>query len=65
MPTTVTVTDMACDGCEANVEEALEAVPGVESADADHEADAVVVEGDVDTDDLLEAIGEAGYDASA
>lgn len=64
MSTTVTVADMACDGCEAAVEEALEAVPGVERAAADHQSDTVVVEGEADRDALLAAIDDAGYDAS-
>jgi len=64
MPTTVTVGGMACGGCETNVEEALGAVEGVERADADHGAGAVVVEGDADGDAILAAIEAAGYDAS-
>ncbi len=47
---------MTCDGCEANVIEALEGVDGVESAAADHEADEAVVEGDADPLDLIAAV---------
>ncbi|MFO7927907.1 MAG: heavy-metal-associated domain-containing protein [Halobacteriota archaeon] len=65
MSTTLTVSGMACDGCERNVEEAIEAVPGVERVEADHEAGHVTVEGDADVDALVSAIDEAGYEATA
>lgn len=64
MPTTVTVSDMACGGCETNVEEALLALAGVERADADQAAGVVVVEGDAADDAIRAAIEGAGYDAS-
>ena len=65
MSLTLTVDGMACDGCEANVEDALAEVAGVERAAADHESGRVTVEGTADTDAIVEAINEAGYDASA
>lgn len=65
MSTTLTVSGMACDGCERNVEEAIESVSGVERVDADHEAGRVTVEGDADVDALVSAIDEAGYEATA
>jgi copper chaperone CopZ len=64
MSTTLTVSGMACDGCERNVEEAIESVPGVERVDADHDAGRVTVEGDADVDALVSAIDEAGYEAA-
>jgi copper chaperone len=64
MPTELTVDGMACDGCEATVEEALEGVAGVTGATADHERDTVSVEGDADSDDLVTAIEAAGYEPS-
>lgn len=63
--TTIEVDGMACDGCEETVTDALTAVAGVESASADHEEGTATVEGDVDVDALVEAIEDAGYDASA
>jgi len=65
MTQTITVTGMSCGGCEANVVEALEGVPGVESATADRERDSATVEGDADTAALVDAVEDAGYDASA
>ncbi|WP_135363090.1 heavy-metal-associated domain-containing protein [Halosimplex halophilum] len=61
----ITVTGMSCGGCEQSVEEALEGVAGVESASADREAETATVEGDADTDDLVAAVEDAGYEASA
>ena len=64
---TLSVTGMACDGCEELVEEALEALDGVESASADQDTDAVTIEtsGDVDADALAEAVADAGYELVA
>lgn len=63
--TTLEVTGMACDGCEANVTEALESLEGVSSATANHEADEVRVEHDedaVDVGTLVGTIEDAGYE---
>lgn len=63
--TTVDVNGMACDGCEANVTEALEALSGVSSAIADHESGTVRVEHDPSTIDdasIADAIEDAGYE---
>lgn len=65
MSKTLTVEGMSCGHCEQTVEEALADVEGVTGAKADHEADSVTVEGDAETDALVEAVSEAGYDASA
>lgn len=62
MSTTLTVSGMACDGCEEAVVEALEGVPGVETASADHEAGTATVEGDADEGAMAAAIEDAGYD---
>ncbi|WP_459823224.1 heavy-metal-associated domain-containing protein [Halorubrum luteum] len=61
----IEVDGMACGGCEENVTDALTALPGVESASADHEAGTATVEGDIDIDAVVDAIVEAGYDATA
>lgn len=61
MSITVTVTDMSCDGCEEIVEGAVADVAGVESVEADRNAQAVTVEGDADVEAVKEAIDFAGY----
>ncbi|UWG47634.1 Copper-ion-binding protein [Halanaeroarchaeum sp. HSR-CO] len=61
MSITVTVTDMSCDGCEEIVEGAVADVRGVESVEADREAQTVTVEGDADVEAVKEAIDFAGY----
>lgn len=65
MSRTITVEGMSCEGCEQTVEEALEEVSGVESATADNEANTVTVEGEADTQMLVDAIDDAGYEATA
>jgi len=65
MSETLTVEGMTCEHCERTVEEALEGVDGVTSGRADREAESATVEGDADTDTLVSAVDEAGYDASA
>lgn len=65
--TTLEVTGMSCDGCEANVTETLEALSGVSSATANHEIDEVRVEHDEATDagSIREAVENAGYEVVA
>ena len=63
MSVTLHVEDMSCEGCEDIVENALEEVSSVESAEADEEAGTAVVEGDADLQDLLDAVDYAGYSA--
>jgi len=64
---TISVTGMSCNGCEQNVENALQSIDGVSRVEADHEADTVdVVVGDnVSDDDLTATIEGAGYDVAA
>jgi copper chaperone CopZ len=62
--TTITVEGMSCEHCERTVEQALRDIPGVSAARADHEAAHVTVEGDADSDALVRAVEDAGYDAS-
>jgi copper chaperone CopZ len=64
MSITVTVTDMSCDGCEEIVEGAVADVAGVESVEADRDAETVTVEGDADVEAVMEAIDFAGYTPS-
>jgi len=59
------VTGMTCGHCEMRVAKALEAVPGVKGAQADHnnQKAVVTVQGDVAVDDLVAAVDTAGYSA--
>jgi copper chaperone len=65
MPRELTVEGMTCTHCEGTVEDALEAVSGVTDASADHEADRATITGDADPTDLVAAVEDAGYEASA
>lgn len=65
MARSITVHGMTCEHCEQSVEEALLGVEGVDSASADREAETATVEGDASEDALVEAVEDAGYDASA
>ena len=64
---TLSVTGMSCNGCEQNVENALQGLDGVSRVEADHEADTVnvVVDDAVTDNDLTTAIEGAGYDVAA
>lgn len=64
---TISVTGMACTGCEQNVESAVQNLDGVSRVEADHEADTVdvVLEDRVSDDDVNVAIERAGYDVVA
>ncbi len=65
MPITLTVSGMSCEHCEQSVVEALQGVDGVTDATADREAEQATVEGEAETDALIEAVQSAGYEASA
>lgn len=65
MSRTITVQGMSCQHCEQTVEEALEAISGVTSVTADREDGSVTIEGSAETEVLLEAVENAGYNASA
>ena len=60
MKKTIKIEGLMCSHCEARVKKALEAVPGVASANADHEKGQAVVELSADVaDDALKAAVEA------
>ena len=67
MKKTLTVEGMMCMHCEARVKKALEAVDGVVSAVADHEAGTAVVElsRDVPNDVLKNAVEAQDYTVKA
>ncbi|UPV76899.1 cation transporter (plasmid) [Halorussus limi] len=64
---TISVTGMSCNGCEQNVETALQNLDGVSRVEADHEADTVdvVLKDRVSNDDVNATIEQAGYDVVA
>ncbi len=62
MEITLKVEGMMCPKCEARTKKALEAVPGVEKAEASHVAGTAVVTGSgLDVAALKAAVTEAGY----
>ena len=63
MTKTLKVEGMMCEHCEARVKKALEAVAGVESAVADHNANTAVVtlSADVADDILRKAVEDQDY----
>jgi len=65
---TLAVPDMSCGHCKAAVESELNRLSGVESSNADVEKGTVAVrydEGKVSTEQLKDAIEEAGYTVAA
>nr|WP_233340708.1 heavy metal-associated domain-containing protein [Haloprofundus sp. MHR1] len=65
MTQTITVEGMTCGHCEQTVEEALQEVSGVTDASADRETEQASVDGDADVSELVQAVEDAGYTASA
>ncbi len=65
MATTLKVSGMKCGGCVSSVKDALEAVPGVESAEVRLEQADAVITGSADVGALLQAVEQAGFSASA
>ncbi|MFQ3319026.1 MAG: copper chaperone [Natronomonas sp.] len=65
MSQTISVEGMTCEHCEQTVEEALEDVAGVTAANADREAEVAKIEGTAESGALVDAVEDAGYDASA
>jgi copper chaperone CopZ len=65
MSTTITVEGMSCGHCEQTVKEALRDVAGVTDVSVDRAAGGATVEGHAAVAELVEAVEEAGYSASA
>ena len=59
--TKIKVKGMMCHNCERHVREALEALPGVESAEADFQTGLVTVHGTASEKDMKAAVKAAGY----
>lgn len=56
------VSGMSCGSCAAHVEEALQAVDGVQRTSVDLDSGRATVEGaSIDTNQLVEAVSRAGY----
>lgn len=55
---------MTCQHCAMNVTRALKNVPGVNSVNVNLEENTAVVDGDVETDRLIESVKKAGYGAA-
>lgn len=62
----LTVSGMTCNNCKAHVTKALAAVPGVTGVDVDLQKGAATVQvGDAtNMEPLIEAVREAGYEAT-
>ncbi|MCR5304646.1 MAG: heavy metal translocating P-type ATPase [Lachnospiraceae bacterium] len=58
------VTGMSCAACQARVEKAVSAVPGVESCAVSLLTNSMGVEGTADADAVVKAVTDAGYGAS-
>ena len=67
MTTELKITGMTCQNCVRHVREALQGVPGVQSADVNLEAGRAKVEHGPETQpqQLVEAVVEEGYEAEA
>lgn len=59
-----TVTGMSCAACSARVEKAVSAVPGVTSCSVSLLTNSMGVEGIATSDQIIDAVVEAGYGAS-
>lgn len=60
----LTIEGMNCGHCQAAVARALRGVTGVERAEVDLATGTAVVEGNVDTGQLVAAVAEEGYRAA-
>jgi copper chaperone len=58
------VTGMTCGHCQKAVKEALERVPGVESAQVDLKTGVATLEGSADLQVLIRAVEDEGYQAT-
>ena len=61
--TTINISNMKCNGCVANAHKALQNLPGLESAVIDLQQANAVLSGDIDLDEAIRLLTEAGYPA--
>jgi len=55
------VDNVKCDGCAANIQNALRALPGVEAVEVEVASGKVTVSGDGEREMLATALAAAGY----
>jgi copper chaperone CopZ len=60
----LTVSNMTCNGCVANIQKALEADERVKTIDIQLSKKRVTVSGELTADETAKIIQDAGYDAS-
>ena len=60
----LSISGMACAGCVAGVENALNSVEGVESAAVNFAEHTAIVSGNISADALIQSVKAAGYDAA-
>lgn len=58
------ITGMSCAACQARIEKAVSAVPGVESCSVSLLTNTMGVEGSIDDSIIIKAVTDAGYGAS-
>lgn len=56
---------MSCEHCVSAITSAVEPLPGVDAVDVDLAGASVTVSGSPDTNAVVAAIEDAGYDAAA
>lgn len=61
---TLQITGMTCQHCVKHTREALEKIPGVESVDVTLEPGQAVITGDTRIEALIQAVKDAGYEAT-
>ena len=61
--TKLKITGMSCNHCVTNATKSLEAVAGVESVEVKLESGSAIVTGEADSEQLIAAVKEAGYEA--
>ncbi len=59
------VSGMTCGHCQAAVASAIQSTEGVQRVDVDLKAGQAVVEGSFSDQAIIEAVSDAGYEASA
>ena len=62
---TINISNMKCNGCVANVQKALEGLPGLDKVVIDLQQNNAVLSGDFDLDEVIRRLTEAGYPAQA
>ena len=61
--TEINISNMKCNGCVANVQKALEGLPGLESVEINLQEANAVLSGDFDLTEVLKHLTDAGYPA--